>query len=104
MSEINFLINQIKQSTDFQINKRILKEKITTDLHIPYNNGLFKVSMDLIAFLNSWEETELYLEDIYQNPIKVDRIEFLNLCKQQYYKVFNYWHMEHERNKQIREI
>lgn len=98
------LINQIKQATEYQTNKRVLHEKIQTDLHIPYNNGLFKVTPELIAFLNVWSEDVLYLEDTYQNPIQINRIEFLNLCKQHYQSVMNYWHIEHEKLKRIRKI
>mgnify|MGYP006268405035 CR=1 FL=1 len=104
MTELEQLVNQIKQSTDYQTNKRILKEKIQTDLHIPYNNGLFNVTTDLIAFLNSWDCDELILEDVYENPIIINRLEFLTLCKQRYYKIMNTWYHQHERLKETRKI
>lgn len=104
MSDINELVNQIRQSTDYQTNKRILREKITTDLHVPYNSGLFKVTPGLIAFLNAWDGDELFLEDTYQNPIKINRAEFLTLCKQHYQMVMNSWHIQHEELKRIRKV
>ena len=87
MSELEKLTEQIRIATDYQINKRILREKIQTDLHVPYNGGLFKVSPELIAFLNSWDCDELFLEDTYQNPIKINRLEFLTKCRQHYQMV-----------------
>ena len=44
------IVDEIKIATDFQINKRLLREKIQADLHLPYNNGLFKITPELISF------------------------------------------------------
>jgi hypothetical protein len=104
MSDLENITNQIRLATDYQINKRILREKITTDLHLPYNGGLFKVTPELIAFLNAWDNDELFLEDTYQNPIKVNRTEFLALCKQHYQIVMNTWHIQHEEIKRARKV
>jgi len=104
MSDLEKITEQIRLATDYQVNKRILREKIQTDLHLPYNSGLFKVSLELIAFLNSWDSDELFLEDTYQNPIKINRAEFLTLCKQQYQMVMNTWHIQHEEIRRARKI
>lgn len=40
------IITQIKQSTDFHTNKRVLSEKIRTQLHLTYNSGLFLVAQN----------------------------------------------------------
>jgi len=101
---IDQLVEQIKQSTNYQTNKRILREKIQTDLHVAYNGGLFKVTPELISFLSVWEADDLFLEDTYQNPIKVSRIEFLSLCKQHYQTAMNSWNIQYEELKRIRKI
>jgi hypothetical protein len=104
MSDLEKITEQIRLATDYQINKRILREKMLADLHVPYNGGLFKVSPELIAFLNSWDSDELFLEDTYQNPIKINRAEFLTLCKQQYQMVMNSWHIQHEEIRRARKV
>lgn len=104
MTELDQLVQQIKQATDYQTNKQILREKIQTDLHIAYNNGLFKVSPELIAFLCVWDSDTLYLEDTYQNPIEINRNEFLLLCKSHYQKVMNTWHIQHDEIKRARKV
>ena len=104
MSELNEIVEKINQATDYQTNKRILREKIQTDLHVPYNSGLFKVTPELIAFLTSWSSDELFLEDTYQNPIKIAREEFLTLCCEHYQQVMNAWHDQHEQIKRIRKV
>jgi hypothetical protein len=104
MSDINELVDQIKQATDYQTNKRILREKITTDLHLAYNNGLFLVTTELIAFLATWPDDELFLEDTYQNPIQVDAHVFLIQAQQHYQQVMNTWHQQHAELKKIRKV
>lgn len=104
MSEITELVEQVKQSTDYQINKRILREKIQTDLHFAHNGGMFKVTPELLAFVHSWPINELYLEDTYQNPIEIDKQVFLVMAQQHYQKVMNRWHQEHTELKRIRRV
>lgn len=101
---ISTLVDKVKQATDYQVNKRILRERIQTDLHFPYNNGLFKVTPELLAFVATWPIDELYIEDVYQNPIQIDRQVFLVTAQQHYQKVMNTWHQQHEELKRIRKI
>ena len=106
MSELKKLTDEIKLATDYQINKRILREKIQTDLHVPYNGGLFKVTPELIMFANTQTLNEnFYVEDTYQNPIHIVKpLEFARLCQEQYQKVMNTWHQQHEELKKIRRV
>lgn len=104
MSEINLLAEEIRQATNFQINKKILREKIQTDLHMTHNGGLFKITPELIGFVKTWPTDELYLEDTYQNPIAVDRQTFLVIAQQHYQTVMNRWHQEYENLKKQRKI
>ena len=101
---IDQLVQQIKQSTDYQTNKRILREKIQTDLHFAYNGGLFKATQELIGFLNAWDSEEIFVEDTYQNPIQVNRQELLNVAIQHYQMAMNAWHIQHDELKRIRKI
>lgn len=98
------LVTQIRTATDYQINKKILQEKIESDLHIAYNNGLFKVTIELIAFLTTWAGDTMYIPDVYKNPIEVDREEFKRICCQHYQMVMNNWHIQHEELKRVRKI
>jgi hypothetical protein len=104
MSTPEQLVNQIRLATDYQKNKRELREKILTDLHLTYNGGLFLLDSGLLAFLATWPDDELYLEDVYNNPIKIDREELLSQARQHYQSTMNVWHIEHERLKKIRKI
>ncbi len=98
------IVDQIKIATDFQINRRLLREKIQADLHLPYNNGLFKITPEIISFVSIWPKDELFLEDTYQNPISIKKLEFLELAIEHYQSQMNLWHTQHEQIKKIRKV
>lgn len=104
MTDVDNLVKEIRLATDFQINKKILREKIQTDLHLAHNEGLFKITPELIAFVKTWPVDEIYLEDTYQNPVKIDRQTFLVTAQQHYQQVMNRWHNEYSELKKIRKI
>jgi len=104
MSELEKLISEINRATDYQINKRILREKIQTDLHFAHNGGLFKVTPELLAFVSTWPVDELYLEDTYQNPIQINIQVFLITAQQHYQQIMNTWHQQHAELKKIRKV
>ena len=104
--DLTQLTTQIQVSTDYQINKRILREKIQTDLHFAHNGGLFRATPELILFSSSWPSTEsLYLEDTYQNPVhKINKQTFSSTAQQHYQKVMNRWHQQHDELRKIRKV
>jgi len=104
MNTVDQLVEEIKLATDYQTNKKILKEKILTDLHMTYNGGLFKITPEILAFVTTWPDDELFLEDVYENPIKINKLEFLDLSRQHYQQTMNTWHIEHEKIKRIRKV
>ncbi len=104
MSNINEIITEVKRATDYQINKKMLRERILTELHMAYNNGLFKITPELLAFAATWPTDTFYLEDVYQNPIEIDKQVFLVKAQQHYYAAMNDWHQQHEELKRIRKV
>jgi len=57
-----------------------------------------------LAFVKTWPVDELYLEDVYQNPIKIDRQIFLVTAQQHYQTVMNEWHQQYEYLKKQRRV
>lgn len=104
MTEINNLVEQVKRSTDYQINKRLLREKAMADMHLPFEGGMFKITTELLGFVASWPVDCIILEDIYQNPIEVDKAVFLAQASQLYNKTMSNWHREHEKIKRFRKV
>lgn len=104
MSELNQITAEIKRATDYQVNKRILREKIQTDLHFAENGGLFKVTPELLAFVATWPVDQIFLEDVYGNPIELSKQTFLVKAQQHYQIVMNRWHQQHDELKRQRKI
>jgi hypothetical protein len=104
MIDLNDIAAEVKLATDFQINKRILREKIQTDLHMIHNGGMFKITPELLAFVKTWSVEEMYLEDIYENPIQINKQVFLVTAQQHYQTVMNQWHQQYEELKKIRKV
>jgi len=104
--DLDTLKSYISVATDYQVNRRILREKIRTDLHFAYNGGLFKATPELIVFANAWPRTRsLFLEDTYQNPIHIPDPEFFaEQCQECYTKAMNRWHQQHDELKKLRKI
>lgn len=104
MNNVEQLVKQIRTATDYQVNRRALKEKILIDLHLPYNGGLFLIDQNLLSFLATWPDESLFLEDVYNTPIGVNREELLEKARQCYRAAMNSWHHQHEELKKIRKI
>lgn len=104
MNTIEETINEIKKSTDYQINKRTLREKVVSDLHITHNGGLFLVSTEMISFLSVMTDDDLILADVYDNPVKVNRKALLMESIEKYRSITNMWYQENESLRQIRRI
>lgn len=103
--ELERLVTQVKLATDYQTNKSALKEKIQTELHMPYNNGLFKITPEILAFVATWPmDVDLFLEDVYENPIEIDQQVFLVRARQHYQAAMNTWHQQHAELKRIRKV
>jgi hypothetical protein len=79
-----------------------LRERSQADLIITQKGGMFKITPELLAFVQTWPVDELYLEDIHGNPIKLDKQTFLVRAQQHYQTVMNAWHVEFEKSKTIR--
>lgn len=101
---IQNLVDQIRQSTDYQKNRQLLREQMHNDLLFAHNSGLFKATPELIAFLSAWDTDTIYIEDQYGNPIECNRLALLDLCKEKNQRVMNRWHVLHEQLQTVRKI
>lgn len=80
--------NKLKEFADAafdrELHRKNIKESADALLSVPLNGGLFIATPTLIAFLNSWDEADLVVEDFHKNPIKVNRVELLTKLKEAY--------------------
>ena len=82
--------------------KKILKEKYQAKLTIANQGGLWKASPELIQFMDGIESVELILEDIYENPIKVNRQQLLDILRETHTRVMEEWYTDFQELKHKR--
>jgi len=97
--------NKLKELADAQFAKSAfltnLKEIYDAKLTITHRGGTFVARPELIAFLNSWHEPEVHVEDIYNTPILVDRNALIDAAKIAYRMASVYWATEVQRANTI---
>lgn len=95
-----------RQRLDHNRQRLALKEQQEQRLTITYNGGQFRITLELMSFLATWEDhTDLYLIDDYDNPIYIDSAEaILERCRARWYEVLNDWHNQHEELKKVRRV
>jgi hypothetical protein len=71
-----------------------LKEKYSSKLLLTVDGGTWKVTTELISFLNSVEDEQVILIDIYENLCSVDREKLLTLCRKTYTDVMTDWYRD----------
>jgi len=79
-----------------------LKETYEAKLMVVHKGGTFLAKPELISFLNSWHEPELHVEDVYNNPILVNKNELLEQVKAAYRQASVHWASEIQRVNTIR--
>jgi hypothetical protein len=92
------LVDNIKHRFNHNESRLYLKEKYTNRLTIAYSGGMFTITPQLIAFLrnSTTGESHEFLVDIYNNPVKVDREEFLKIATETYNGAMEQWHTEYQ--------
>ena len=99
-------VEQIKTTSRLKylhtLAKETASEKYLAKLTIPFNGGMWRVSIEMISFLKfQTKKDSVILLDIYQNPVKVDRKQMLDICERTYHEVMEEWFLEIEEiNKQ----
>jgi hypothetical protein len=100
--------NELKDLADFQFVRttflKNLKESYEAKLTLVHNGGMFLATPNLIAFLNSWGEPQIFVEDIYQKPILVNRLDLLNQAKSVYLEAMTFWFDEVKQSNRIRQV
>ena len=83
------LVTQARARFNHSESKQYLKEKYTNMLTIAYAGGMFKIDQTLITFLTNTPSD--IIVDIYDNPVKIDRTEFLELATITYNTIMGQW-------------
>jgi hypothetical protein len=96
------VIKNAKARFDHNQSKQILKEKYESKMLFALNGGMWQANPTLIATLSLFEDSDIVLEDLYNNPVKVDKDELLTKAKEHWQEQMNAWLFEFEQNSRER--
>jgi len=89
---------------DHATHRLAMRERTEQHLCVTHNGGVFKASPELISFLNCWEVDQIFLADLHDNPIEVDRKSLLTALREAYQVAMNAWYVEFEEYKKVRKL
>jgi len=98
----NTIATKIKARFDHAASKKLLKEKYESKMIFYFNDGMWKAGPDLISILNCVTNDNLVLLDMYDTPVKIDRVELHKKAVQVWQEQLNAWQVEHADNQQKR--
>lgn len=87
---------------DRSIHRKNLLESARAQMMVPFGGGLFLANPATIAYLSQEESDLVYLEDIYNAPIRVNRQELLTAMREQYQLAMKAWYDEYQSSNRIR--
>jgi hypothetical protein len=77
--------------------RRTLKEKYEAKMIFAYHGGMWRAGPELnCTIFTCGRMGEVVLKDLYENPIKVDTQELMQLSQERFNEQMNAWHVEYE--------
>ncbi len=83
--------------------RRLLKEKYQAKQIFAYRDGMWRAGPELLSLLNYCTmDKEVVIEDLYENPVRVNTKELWNMAAERWQECMNAWLVEHEKLNQTR--
>jgi hypothetical protein len=77
--------------------RRTLREKYQAKLTFAHGGGMWRAGPELnCTIFTCGRMGEVVLEDLYENPVKIDTKELLALSQERFNEQMNAWLIEHE--------
>ena len=76
--------------------RRTLKEKYQGKMTFAYRGGMWRAGPELQLTILSCPSAEPVLLDLYENPIRVDAKELMNMSQERWQEQMNAWLEEYE--------
>jgi hypothetical protein len=105
MTSADTIVEKAKARFNHNEARIYLKEKYTNLLQLVHMNGMFTVTVELIAFLRTPSNDTEYviIVDDYGNPIQVNREKLLEEAQEHYSMVMAHWLEEHTQLAETRQ-
>jgi hypothetical protein len=89
------IITQIRSRFDHAAAKKILKEKYHARMLFAHAGGMWRAGPELQSTIFSCGQSDtVVLEDLYQNPVKINTTELMKLSQERWQEQMNAWEVE----------
>jgi len=92
--DTNDLVLQARSRFNHAAAKRVLKEKYEARMLLAHAGGMFKSTPEMISFLSLYDNEDIVLLDLYDNPVKVNAADLKDEMQKKWYEQMNAWLVE----------
>jgi hypothetical protein len=89
--DTNNLVKQARSRFDHAAANRVLKEKYEARMIFAHSGGMFKSTPETITFLSLYNNEDIVLVDLYDNPVKVNAADLKDQMQKRWYEQMNAW-------------
>jgi hypothetical protein len=88
------IVTRIRTRFDHAAAKKTLQEKYESRMLFAHAGGMFKSTPEMISFLSLYNNEEIVLLDLYDNPVKVNSDTLRSEMQKRWYEQMNAWLVE----------
>lgn len=100
--DTNDLLTHSRSRFDHHQARTVLREKYQAKLNFAHKGGMFLACPEMIVFLNLYQNDDIVIPDLYQNPVRVNAAELKQEMQSRFSEQMNAWLVEHEQLSQLR--
>lgn len=102
LMDTNELVAYSRARFDHHQARQVLREKYQAKLNFAYRGGMFAATPDMIVFLGLFDQPEIVVKDLYDNPVSVNAQELQHIMKSRHQEQMTAWLIEFEQLNQKR--
>ena len=99
--DTNQLVAHARARFEHEAARRALREKYQAKFTFAYAGGMWQAGPELLTLLKLCSGT-VVVQDLYQNPVRVQAEELYELALQRWQECLNAWLIEYEQSNQQR--
>ena len=100
--DTNELVAHSRARFDHHQARQVLREKYQAKLNFAYQGGMFCASPEMIVFLNLYDNQDIVVQDLYENPVSVNAQELCNIMKTRWQEQMTAWLVDYQQLGQTR--
>ena len=96
------LISHGRARFDHAAARRLLKEKYQAKLIFAHAGGMWRAGPELIALLSLYDDQSIVIQDLYENPVRVNAKELCDVVRSRGQEQMTAWLVEYDQSSKNR--